>query len=173
MEQPLVSGVTYDSNQSQLILSHLPNEAGIGHKIFEPIAKAGIIVDMIVQTIISEKEQDCVDISFTVPRDEYDEALVILRQTIRDNFPNTQITGNKTVAKLSVVGVGMRSHMGVASQLFGLLGGEGINILLVTTSEIKISVLIEEKYLELGLRALHTGYTYDDQHSGDTHERNT
>lgn len=156
MEQPLVSGVAVDRNQSQLTLSNLPNEPGVGHKIFDPIAKAGIVVDMIVQNTLGDKH-NTVDISFTVPRNEYNEAYALLKK-VAAPFKETRITGNKKVAKLSIVGVGMRSNMGVASQLFGVLGTEGITILLVSTSEIKISVLIEEKYLELGARAVHAAY---------------
>lgn len=155
VEQPLVSGVAYDKNQAQLSVLGIKNAPGTVAHLFQAVQEANIIVDMIVQS--PSTAEDTIDVSFTVQRDDYKEALEVLHNTA--NFLKAVgVKGNERVAKLSIVGVGMRSHLGVATTMFDALGKEGINMLLIATSEIKVSVLIDEKYLELGARTLHSAF---------------
>ena len=157
MEQPLVSGLAFNRNEAKLTVKGLPHEPGIIAKIIVPIAEAGIDIDMIVQNVAVDKK---IDFTFTVQRDDYVKAMDILKKTTHQ-LGVTDINGDSMIAKLSLVGVGMRSHAGIASKLFTVLGNEGINIHIITTSEIKISVVIDEKYLELGARAVHSAFGLD------------
>lgn len=159
MEQPLVSGIAFNRNEAKLTIKGIPDEPGIVAKIITPISEANIEIDMIVQNIAVDGK---IDFTFTVPRDEYQKALDILKDTAK-KMGNKEVTGDFRIAKLSLIGVGMRSHAGIASKMFTVMGKEGINIQLITTSEIKISVVIDEKYLELGARALHTAFGLDVQ----------
>lgn len=158
MEQPLVSGIAFDRNQAKLTLLGIPNAPGVAGHILSAISNHNIDVDMIVQNIPTEDQT--IDFSFTVQRDDYKKAHAILDKLAQD-LNAKGLVGDVKVAKLSLVGVGMRSHSGVATTMFGTLGKEGINIQLITTSEIKISVLVDEKYLELGVRSLHTAFGLD------------
>jgi aspartate kinase len=151
MEQPLISGVAFSRDEAKLTIIGVPDKPGIAYSILTPIAEANIEVDVIVQNV---SEDGTTDFTFTVPRDEYEKAKVILRD-IAGRMEARHVTGDDRIAKLSLVGVGMRSHAGIASRMFGALAEEGINIQMISTSEIKISVVVEEKYLELGTRALH------------------
>jgi len=151
MEQPLISGVAFSRDEAKLTIIGVPDRPGIAYSILTPIAQANIEVDVIVQNV---SEDGTTDFTFTVPRDEYEKAKVILRD-IAVRMEARHVTGDDRIAKLSLVGVGMRSHAGIASRMFGALAEEGINIQMISTSEIKISVVVEEKYLELGTRALH------------------
>jgi aspartate kinase len=155
MEQPLVSGVAYDKDQAQLSLLGINNTPGTAAQLFQAIQEANILVDMIVQS--PPDTAGHMDISFTVQRGDYQEALEVLHH-MADVLKAKGVKGNEQVAKLSIVGVGMRSHLGVATTMFDALGREGINMLLITTSEIKVSVLIDAKYLELGARTLHAAF---------------
>ncbi|MDX2164055.1 MAG: aspartate kinase [Gammaproteobacteria bacterium] len=159
MEQPLVSGIAFNRNEAKLTIKGIPDEPGIVAKIITPISEANIEIDMIVQNIAVDGK---IDFTFTVPRDEYQRALDILKETAK-SMGNKDVTGDLRIAKLSLIGVGMRSHAGIASKMFTVMGKEGINIQLITTSEIKISIVIDEKYLELGARALHTAFHLDVQ----------
>jgi len=159
MEQPLVSGIAFNRNEAKLTIKGIPDEPGIVAKIITPISEANIEIDMIVQNIAVDGK---IDFTFTVPRDEYQRALDILKETAK-GMGNKDVTGDLRIAKLSLIGVGMRSHAGIASKMFTVMGNEGINIQLITTSEIKISIVIDEKYLELGARALHTAFGLDVQ----------
>ena len=132
----------------------MPDEPGVAHRILGSIADANIEVDMIVQNIGADHTTD---FTFTVHRSEYPKALDILKD-MADRLSARQASGNAIIVKISLVGVGMRSHAGIASKMFEALADEGINILMISTSEIKISVLVEEKYLELGVRALHAAF---------------
>jgi aspartate kinase len=154
VEQALISGIAFSRDEAQLTIKGVPDEPGIAHRILGAIADANIEVDMIVQNIGADSTTD---FTFTVYRSEYPGALDIL-QDLAARLGAREVSGNANIVKISLVGVGMRSHAGIASKMFQALADEGINILMISTSEIKISVLVEEKYLELGVRALHAAF---------------
>ena len=155
MEQPLVSGIAFDRNQAQLTIQQVPNMPGIAYAVFSALSDANIEVDMIVQNAANREGKT--DFSFTVFRDDYQHAKNIIEEVAK-KYDAYGVIGNDRIAKLSIVGVGMRSHAGVASTMFKALAEEGINIHLISTSEIKVSVVIDEKYLELGARTLHATF---------------
>lgn len=157
VEKELITGVAYDRNEAKVTIAQVPDRPGIAASIFGPLSEAGINVDMIVQNIARD---GTTDVTFTVPRTELERAQVILESHIHDIGFDRLIT-NDAVVKISVVGVGMRSHAGVAGRMFQTLAERGINILAITTSEIKVSVLIAEEYLELAVRVLHSAYGLD------------
>jgi len=154
MEQALISGVAHNRDEAKLTIMGVPDRPGIAYSILGPIADANIEVDMIVQNVGGDKTTD---VTFTVHRNDYDRALEILERTCRE-MGARGVTGDKRIVKISIVGVGMRSHAGIASRMFKALADEGINIQMISTSEIKISVVVDEKYLELGVRALHSAF---------------
>ncbi len=157
MEQLVVSAVTHDKDQARITLKKVPDQPGVAAKIFNPVAEAGIIVDMIIQNTRAEGQTD---LTFTVPKDSFSKALEIERK-IADEIGAEDVLGDKNIAKVSVVGVGMRNHSGVASMMFSTLARENINIMMISTSEIRISCVIEEKYTELAVRVLHTAFGLD------------
>jgi aspartate kinase len=157
MEQPLVSGIAFNRNEAKLTIKGIPDQPGSVAKIITPISDAHIEIDMIVQNVAVDGK---IDFTFTVPRDEYPKAIEILKETAK-SMGAKDVDGDQRIAKLSLIGVGMRSHAGIASKMFTVMGNEGINIQLITTSEIKISIVVDEKYLELGARALHTAFGLD------------
>ena len=157
MESMLVSGVTYSKNEARLTISRVPDKPGIASKIFMPISDAGIIVDMIIQ---NTRAGDMTDMTFTVPRTDYKKALKIL-QDVAEDIGAEDVSSADNIAKVSIVGVGMRNHSGIASTMFHILANEGINIMMISTSEIKVSCVIEEKYTELAVRALHEAFALD------------
>jgi len=136
----------------------VPDRPGIAYQILGPIADANIEVDMIIQ---NQSVDGKTDFTFTVPRNEYDKAIGVLNVSAKEQIGAEKMVGDAKVSKVSVVGVGMRSHVGIASQMFCTLSEEGINILMISTSEIKISVLIDEKYMELAVRVLHKAFGLD------------
>ncbi|MCS5712242.1 aspartate kinase [Candidatus Berkiella aquae] len=154
MEQPIVSGIAFSREEAKLIIRGVPDKPGIAGQILGPISDANIEVDMIVQILGDDGNTD---FAFTVHRRDYEQAFAILRE-VNDELGAGGVLGDAKIAKVSLVGVGMRSHAGIASTMFKVLGAEGINIQLVATSEIKVSVLVDEKYLELGVRALHEAF---------------
>ncbi len=154
MEQPLISGIAFNRDEAQLTMAGVPDKPGIAHAVLGPIADANIEVDMIVQNVGDDASTD---LTFTVHRNDYDRALEII-QRVGQEIGATDVTGDNTIAKLSLVGVGMRSHAGSASQMFEALAGVGINIRMISTSEIKISVVVDDKFLELGVRTLHEAF---------------
>ena len=158
MENPIISGIAFTRDETKLSIIGVPDVPGMAFRVFGPISDANIEVDVIVQNVGADKTND---ITFTVQRKDTDKAARILNQIARDIGAETVEVDDK-VAKLSLVGVGMRSHAGIASKMFGALAQESINIQLITTSEIKISVVIEEKYLELAVRALHSAFGLKD-----------
>ena len=160
MEKQIVSGVTLARAEAKITLRDVKDKPGVAAAIFGSLADESIVVDMIVQNI--SDDGSVTDITFTVPDSEYDKAIATLKAA-GDRFEYARITGSKGGAKVSVVGVGMRSHAGVASSMFKALADKGINIQLITTSEIKTSVLIDDQYAELAVRALHTYYGLDKQ----------
>ena len=157
MEDVLVAGVTLDQNQSKITLTGVEDRPGLAAKIFGPIAEAGIVVDMIIQNASADGRAD---MTFTVPRADLRRALEIIRM-IADEISAGSIRHEDQVAKVSIVGVGMRTHAGVAAKMFRVLAAEGINIEMIATSEIKVSVVVNAKYGELAMRALHDAFLGD------------
>lgn len=157
MEQPIISGIAFNRDEAKLTIRGVPDIPGIAFKILGPISAANIEVDMIVQNV---SHDNTTDFTFTVHRNDYNNALSVLQKTA-DELGAREVVGDTNIAKVSIVGVGMRSHAGVASRMFEALAKETINIQMISTSEIKVSVVIEEKYLELAVRALHTAFELD------------
>ena len=157
MERVVVSGVTCDKKQARITLVQVPDRPGIAHKIFAPVAEAGILVDMIIQTSPSGGRND---ITFTVPRTDYLQAMQI-EERVAAEIGAKDVQGRDDIAKVSVTGLGMKSHSGVATKMFAALASENINIRLISTSEIRISCVIDEKYAELAVRVLHSAFELD------------
>jgi len=157
MERLVVSGVTHDKNQARITLKKVPDQPGVAAKIFTPIADSGTVVDMIIQNTRAGGQTD---LTFTVPTASYQTALEI-EERIAKEIGAEQVFGDVNIAKVSVIGVGMKDHSGVASKMFATLAAENINIILIATSEIRISCIIEEKYAELAVRVLHTAFGLD------------
>jgi aspartate kinase len=157
MEKVVVSGVAYDKNQVKVTVQGVPDKPGVAAKIFSEIAGNNVVVDMIIQNI---GEGGLTDMSFTVPRTDAKKIMEIMKRVVAD-IGAKNVTLKEDIAKISIVGVGMRSHSGVAAQMFSSLAKEGINILMISTSEIKISCVIEAKYTELAVRVLHESFGLD------------
>lgn len=157
MEQPIISGIAFNRDEAKLTIRGVPDTPGVAFQILGPISAANIEVDMIVQNVAND---NTTDFTFTVNNVDYDKALKILQDTA-NAIGARQVGGTTSIAKVSIVGVGMRSHAGVASRMFETLAKENINIQMISTSEIKVSVVIEEKYLELAVRSLHTAFDLD------------
>ncbi|MCJ8170053.1 aspartate kinase [Atopomonas sediminilitoris] len=157
MEQPIISGIAFNRDEAKLTIRGVPDIPGVAFKILGPVSAANIEVDMIVQNV---SQDGTTDFTFTVHRNDYNNALEILKKTAGE-IGARECVGDTNIAKVSIVGVGMRSHAGVASKMFEALAKESINIQLISTSEIKVSVVIEEKYLELAVRALHSAFELD------------
>jgi aspartate kinase len=158
MEDPIISGIAFNRDEAKVSILGVPDKPGIAYQILGPIADANIDVDMIIQNVGAV---GTTDFTFTVNRIDLSKALGILNEKVKGHVGAREVNGNDKIAKVSIVGVGMRSHVGVASQMFRTLSEEGINIDMISTSEIKISVLIDEKYLELAVRALHKAFGLD------------
>ncbi|TFW19810.1 aspartate kinase [Massilia arenosa] len=157
MEQAVISGIAFTRDEAKITVLGVPDRPGVAYHILGPVAEANIEVDMIIQ---NQSVQGVTDFTFTVSRGEYQKAMGVL-EGVKGEIGASSIVGDAKVSKISVVGVGMRSHVGVASKMFQTLADEGINILMISTSEIKISVLIDEKYMELAVRALHKAFELD------------
>ncbi|MBF7144620.1 MULTISPECIES: aspartate kinase [Pseudomonas] len=157
MEQPIISGIAFNRDEAKLTIRGVPDTPGVAFKILGPVSAANIEVDMIVQNV---SHDNTTDFTFTVHRNDYQKALGVLQATAAE-IGAREVVGDTHIAKVSIVGVGMRSHAGVASQMFEALAKESINIQMISTSEIKVSVVIGEKYLELAVRALHTAFDLD------------
>lgn len=154
MEQAVISGIAFNRDEAKITILGVPDKPGVAYHILGPVADANIEVDMIIQ---NQSVEGKTDFTFTVSRGEYQKAMGVL-EGVKSEIGAASVSGDAKVSKVSVVGVGMRSHVGVASQMFRTLSEEGINILMISTSEIKISVLIDEKYMELAVRALHKAF---------------
>ncbi len=154
MEQALISGIAFNRDEAQLTINGVSDTPGVAYQILGPISDANIEVDMILQNVSAD---GTTDFTFTVHRNDFDTALKSLEQTAA-RLKAREVSGNNKIVKISIVGVGMRSHAGIATRMFEVLANDGINILMISTSEIKISVVVDEKYLELGVRALHDGF---------------
>jgi aspartate kinase len=157
MERLVVSGVTHDKDQARITLKKVPDRPGIAAKIFTPIADAGIVVDMIIQNTRAEGQTD---LTFSVPKASFKQALEMQKKIAAD-IGAEDVFGDENIAKVSVIGVGMKDHSGVASKMFNALAKENINIMMISTSEIRISCIIEEKYTELAVRVLHSAFELD------------
>jgi aspartate kinase len=158
MEKAVISGIAFQRDEARIAVIGVPDRPGIAYQILGPIADANIDVDMIIQ---NQSVEGKTDFTFTVPRGDYARAMDILNEQVKTHVAAERILGEPKVSKVSVVGVGMRSHVGIASTMFRTLSEEGINIQMISTSEIKISVLIDEKYTELAVRALHKAFGLD------------
>ena len=155
VEEAKIAGIAFARDEAKLTVLGVPDQPGVAHRILGPIADANIEVDMIVQNVAAD--QVTTDFTFTVHRNDYPRAYEILQQTARE-LAARQVLGDDPIVKISLVGVGMRSHAGIASKMFAALANEGINIRMISTSEIKISVVVDERYLELGVRTLHEAF---------------
>ena len=154
VEQALISGIAFNKDEAKLTVQGVPDHPGVAHQILGPVGAANIEVDMIIQNVGADGSTD---FTFTVHRNDFQRAQTVLEQVTKD-LGAREVNADDKIVKISLVGVGMRSHAGIASQMFEILANEGINIRMISTSEIKISVVVDEKYLELGVRALHSGF---------------
>jgi aspartate kinase len=159
MEKVVVSGITHDKKEAKITITRVVDRPGIAAKLFGRVADAGVVVDMIVQNISQDGHTD---ISFTVPRTDFHKAMEIVRG-IATEIGADQVLGDERIAKVSIVGVGMRTHSGVAAKMFAVLAAKNINIMMISTSEIKVSCVIEEKYAELAVRVLHDAFQLETQ----------
>jgi aspartate kinase len=159
MEKVLVSGVAYNKNEARITIRRVPDRPGIAAQIFDPVFKSGVVVDMIVQ---NTSEDGSTDLTFTVPKADFYKTMKQVSE-VAERIGAEKVLGDENIAKVSIIGVGMRSHAGVAQKMFETLARENINITMISTSEIKISVVIEEKYTELAVRVLHTDFGLDNE----------
>src|SRR5690606_5912558 len=157
MEKAVISGIAFSRDEAKITVTGVPDRPGIAYAILGPIADSNIDVDMIIQ---NAGVDDTTDFSFTIPRGDYNKAMDIA-QKVQAHIGARSIVGDSKVCKVSMVGVGMRSHVGIASRMFRTLAEEGINIRMISTSEIKTSVVIDDKYMELAVRALHRAFGLD------------
>jgi aspartate kinase len=155
MEQAVISGIAFNRDEAKITVTGVPDRPGIAYAILGPVGDANIEVDMIIQ---NAGAHGMTDFSFTVHRNEYQKALEVLNKQVKEHIKASDISGDNKVCKVSLVGVGMRSHAGIASKMFRTLAEEGINIQMISTSEIKIAVVVDEKYMELAVRALHRAF---------------
>jgi aspartate kinase len=162
MEKVLVSGVTYNKNEARITIKRVPDRPGIAAQIFGPISNSGVVVDMIIQ---NTSEEGITDLTFTVPKAEFYKTLKLV-SNVAQKIGAEKVLGDEDIAKVSIVGVGMRSHAGVAQKMFETLARDNINIMMISTSEIKVSVVIEEKYTELAVRVLHEAFGLEGDQSG-------
>jgi aspartate kinase len=158
MEQAVVSGIAFNRDEAKVSLIGVPDKPGIAYQILGPVAEANIDVDVIIQNMSHDGKTD---FSFTVHRNEYARTIELLQNVVLPKVGAATVSGDPKICKVSIVGIGMRSHVGVASKMFGTLSDEGINIQMITTSEIKTSVVIDEKYMELAVRSLHKAFGLD------------
>jgi aspartate kinase len=160
MEQAIISGIAFNRDEAKITVIGVPDKPGIAYQILGPVSDANIDVDMIIQNVGTD---GTTDFSFTVHRNEFNKAMDILKNQVQPHIGARDVVGDNKAAKVSVVGVGMRSHVGIASKMFRTLAEEGINIQMISTSEIKISVVIDEKYLELAVRVLHKSFNLEQE----------
>jgi aspartate kinase len=161
MEKVLVSGVAYNKDEARITITKVPDTPGIAAQIFEPVFKSGIVVDMIVQ---NTSEEGITDLTFTVLKSDFYNTMKLVSE-VAETIGAERVLGDEHIAKISIIGVGMRTHAGVAQKMFKTLASENINIMMISTSEIKISCVIEEKYTELAVRELHKSFGLDNDQS--------
>ncbi len=162
MEQAIISGIAFNRDEAKITVLGVPDKPGIAYQVIGPVSDANIDVDMIIQNVGVD---GLTDFSFTVHRNEFNKAMDLLKNQVQPHIGARDVVGDNKTAKVSVVGVGMRSHVGIASKMFRTLAEEGINIQMISTSEIKISVVIDEKYLELAVRVLHKAFDLDQENA--------
>jgi aspartate kinase len=160
MEQAIISGIAFNRDEAKITVLGVPDRPGIAYQILGPVADANIDVDMIIQNVGND---GMTDFSFTVNRNEFDRTMDMLKSQVQPHIGARDVVGGDTIAKVSIVGVGMRSYVGIASKMFRSLAEEGINIQMISTSEIKISVIVDEKYMELAVRILHKAFDLDQE----------
>jgi aspartate kinase len=165
MEQAIISGIAFNRDEAKISVLGVPDKPGIAFAILDPIAQANIDVDMIIQNASTE---GLTDFSFTVHRTEYKRAMQILETKVQPAISAKGVVGDDRIAKVSLVGIGMRTHAGIASKMFGALAREGVNIQMISTSEIKTSVVVDEKYMELAVRVLHRTFELDKEPAKET-----
>jgi aspartate kinase len=158
MEQAVVAGIAFNRDEAKISVIGVPDKPGIAYQILGPVADANIDIDVIIQNLSHDGRTD---FSFTVHRNDYARTMAVLENTVLPATGAARVLGDAKICKVSIVGIGMRSHVGVASTMFRTLSEEGINIQMITTSEIKTSVVIDEKYMELAVRALHKAFDLD------------
>jgi aspartate kinase len=158
MEQAIISGIAFNRDEAKITITGVPDKPGIAYSILGPVAEANIDVDMIIQ---NASQEGLTDFSFTVHRNELKRAMEVMEAKVKPVIGARSIVGDDRIAKVSLVGIGMRTHAGIASKMFGTLAAEGINIQMISTSEIKTSVVIDEKYMELAVRVLHRAFELD------------
>jgi aspartate kinase len=158
MEQAVVSGIAFNRDEAKITIRGVPDQPGVAYKIIGPVGDANVDIDMIVQNI---GEKGTTDFSFTVHRNEFRKAMDVLNTQVKESIGAKEVVGDDKVCKVSIVGIGMRSHVGIAAKMFKALADENINIQMITTSEIKTSVLVDDKYMELAVRALHRAFDLD------------
>ena len=162
MEQAVVSGIAFNRDEAKVTVLGVPDKPGIAYRILGAVAEANIDVDMIIQNVSHDGRTD---FSFTVPRNDYKRVLELLQSQVLPELGASQVVGDPRICKVSIVGIGMKSHVGVAARMFQALSEEGINIQMISTSEIKTSVVLDEKYMEMAVRALHRSFELDAQSS--------
>ncbi len=160
MEQAVVAGIAFNRDEAKITVAGVPDKPGIAFQILGPVAEANIDVDVIIQNVSHDGKTD---FSFTVHRNDYNRTIDLLKSKVLQPMGAKEVTGDNRICKVSIVGIGMRSHVGVAAKMFRCLSEEGINIQMITTSEIKTSVVIDEKYMELAVRALHKCFELEQQ----------
>ena len=160
MEKAVISGVAFNRDEAKITVHGVPDRPGVAYAILGPIADANIDVDVIVQNV---GHDGLTDLSFTVGRNDHARSLRILKERVQPHIKCREVSGDDKIAKVSIVGMGMRSHAGIAARMFRTLAEEGINIQMISTSEIKITVVIEEKYTELAVRVLHKAFELDQE----------
>ena len=158
MEQAIISGIAFNRDEAKVTINGVPDKPGIAFSILGPVADANIDVDMIIQ---NASVNGLTDFSFTVHRNELKRTMEVLESKVKPSIGAREIVGDDKIAKVSLVGIGMRSHAGIASKMFGALAQERVNIQMISTSEIKTSVVIDEKYMELAVRVLHRAFELD------------
>ena len=158
MEQAVVAGIAFNRDEAKISVIGVPDRPGIAHQILGPVADANIDIDVIIQNVSHDGRTD---FSFTVPRGDYARTMEVLKAKVQPAIGAAEVRGDAKICKVSIVGIGMRSHVGVGSKMFRTLSEEGINIKMISTSEIKTSVVIDEKYMELAVRALHKAFDLD------------
>ena len=163
MEKVLVAGVAFNKNEARITIRKVPDRPGIAARIFEPVFKAGIVVDMIVQ---NTSEEGITDLTFTVSKPDFYKTMKLV-SGVAEDIGAEKVLGDEDIAKVSIIGVGMRTHAGVAQKMFGALSKENINIMMISTSEIKVSCVIEEKYTELAVRVLHEAFELEEEPKED------
>ena len=158
MERAVISGIAFNRDEAKIVVRGVPDRPGIASAILSPVSAANIEIDMIIQ---NASQEGYTDFSFTVQRGDFDKTLKILNERVKDEIGATEVFGANDVVKVSIVGVGMRSHAGVASKMFDTLASNNINLQMISTSEIKVSVLIQEQHLEKAVKELHTAFGLD------------